>query len=343
MNKYLKQYQEILSNPLLEEHEKLGLLKDILLREEYDASLLINTSEKISDLTQHFLTNSQNKVVTNVLIKSGFMSLDHLFAGFQLGELVVIGARPSMGKTQFMVNLALHFSDKFPVQYFTFDLSKSALTNRFISCETGISMQDLMLQEFTTLESEKLINCAKAFEQNKVFINDDIQESLTTFLSICIEMIKTKGVKVIMIDYLQLMSTNRHRGNREQEISLISRELKKLARNYHVCVIATSQLSRSVETRGGDKRPILSDLRESGAIEQDADKLIFLYRPEYYKITEDENGDTTIGLMEVIVAKNRIGKLGSVMLTVNENFTSFSDSADNFAIDFPLDRLPDFK
>ncbi|MBK6953811.1 MAG: DnaB-like helicase C-terminal domain-containing protein [Crocinitomicaceae bacterium] len=153
-------------------------------------------------------------------------------------------------------------------------------------------------------------------------------------------------MKIIVVDYLQLMGSHRNRYNRETEMSIISRALKNIARDLNVCVIAASQLSRSVETRGGDKRPYLSDLRESGAIEQDADKVIFLYRGNYYGLIEDENGMPTDGIAELIVAKNRSGTLDNIRMSIDSEFTRFTDldSADlNRKFFFKNDRLNSLK
>ncbi len=315
-----------------------------LLIDDYEEVKQEDTSESLSSLTTSYIENLDAEKIHSSFIYTGFLGLDNLTGGFCLGDFIVIAARPSMGKTQLMVDLSLRFSKAgFSVHYFTFDLSKKALTDRFLSCESGISIQNLTHQTLNKEEKTKLIACEKSLTETVICISDDVQQSLTGFITLCVDLAVNKGVKVIVIDYLQLLSTFRFKNNREQQIALITREIKKMAKTHKVCVIATSQLSRSVETRGGDKRPMLSDLRESGAIEQDADKVLFLYRPEYYHITEDENGNSIKGQMEIIVAKNKTGVISSTNLIVNEHFTSFCDFDDAYEITLPEDRLTDFK
>lgn len=314
-----------------------------LIVDDYEEVKQEDNSESLGSLTNDYLRKLENENSSKSFIYTGFSDLDAITGGFCLGDFNVVAARPGMGKTQFMVDLSLRFSKAgFPVHYFTFDLSKKGIADRFIACESGISLQNLVHQTLNEEERTKLIACEKSFSETVINISDDIQQSLTGFIKLCVDLVITKGVKVIVIDYIQLISTFRFKNNREQQIALITREIKKMARAHNVCVIVTSQLSRSVENRGGDKRPMLSDLRESGAIEQDADKVLFLYRPEYYKITEDENGNNTHGQMEVIVAKNKTGITSTSYLIVDEKFTSFTDYSEVFKIDFPLDRFPDF-
>jgi replicative DNA helicase len=311
-----------------------------LIIDDYEEVKQVDTSESLSSLTNTYIKDWQAQKVESSFIYTGFPTLDALTGGFCLGDFIVVAARPGMGKTQLMVDLTLRFSRAgFPVHYFTFDLSKKGLTDRFIACESGIALHQVIHHQLNEQEASKIWACDKSLSETLVGISEDIQQSLTGFIALCVDLVTNKGIKVIVIDYLQLLSTFRFKNNREQQIALITRELKKMARAHKVCVIATSQLSRSVETRGGDKRPMLSDLRESGAIEQDADKVLFLYRPEYYQITEDEYGNSTIGQMEVIVAKNKTGITSTANLMVNAHFTSFSDGGGIYDITLPADRL----
>jgi replicative DNA helicase len=178
----------------------------------------------------------------------------------------------------------------------------------------------------------------------KLRIVDRQAQSMGAFKALCKQHVEEFGVKVIFVDYLQLLSSNRYRNSRELEISHISRELKNLARDLNICVVATSQLSRSVEQRGGDKRPILSDLRESGAIEQDADKVFFLYRPEYYGFMINDMGMSNERLLELIMAKNRSGALERVRLKIDKFFTRFIPFEEtNTTFEVNEDRIDDFK
>lgn len=224
-----------------------------------------------------------------------------------------------------------------PVLYFTFDLSEYLLTSRFIASVSGIPASKILQHDLTDEERNKLSSIENELNRHKLFINDSYNNSLTAFKAHCQKQIEENGVKVIFVDYLQMMSSNKYRNSRELEISYISRELKNIAKDFNVCVIATSQLSRALESRGGSKHPQLSDLRESGAIEQDADKVIFIYRPEYYGLECDEEGNNTAGLTEIILAKNRNGSLGSIKLLRDNYFTNFR-SFDTYKNDFSFSQ-----
>lgn len=319
------------NNPNADEREIVFHLKQLLYETELQNSV-IKESKSISELVSDSLNQLNNSENSNT-IKSGFADLDKMMGGFGLGEFIVIGGRPAMGKTQLLVNLSLKISHTIPVLYFTFDLSEHLLTSRFIASVSGIPTSKILQHGLTNEEKSKLSTIESVLNKHKIFVNDSCNNSLTTFKAHCQKQIEENGVKVIFVDYLQMMSSNKYRNSRELEISYISRELKNIAKDFNVCVVATSQLSRAVEMRGGDKRPMLSDLRESGAIEQDSDKVIFIYRPEYYGLEYDEEGNNTAGVMELILAKNRNGSLGTVKLMRDNNFTAFR-SFDNYHTDF---------
>lgn len=328
--------QNIIGNQNADEKEQLFQLKGVL----YEAELrnqVARESKSIADLVSDSLTQLKGETHQGNAIKTGFAEFDKLFGGFGFGELIVIGGRPSMGKTQLLVNLSLNISVAEPVLYFTFDLSEFALTSRFISSFSGIAVNKILQNELSAEQKDKLASIGNGFSKYKIFVNDSCNNSLTALKAQCLKQIEENGVKVIVVDYLQMMSSSRYRNNREVEISHISRELKNIAKDFNVCVVASSQLSRAVETRGGTKRPQLSDLRESGAIEQDADKVIFIYRPEYYGLDSDEEGNSTAGLTELILAKNRNGCLGSVNLLRDSNFTNYRDF-DEFKHEFSFSK-----
>lgn len=304
--------ERIIRKPDIREKDIIYQLEQLL----YDTKLhniVEKESRSITDLVSESLIQLNGTTRTDI-IKSGFEDFDDSFGGFGLGEFVVIGGRPGMGKTQLLVNLSLNISAEMPILYFTFDLSDYSLAHRFISSISGIAIDDILQHKFNDEQKGKLALVEKEFSKHQIFINDSFNNSISTFKAHFQKMIEEKGVKVIFVDYLQMMSSNKYRNNRELEISYISRELKSIAKDFNVCVIATSQLSRAVESRGGLKYPQLSDLRDSGALEQDADKVIFIYRPEYYDLEIDEAGDSTAGVTELILAKNRRGKLGTVKL-----------------------------
>lgn len=316
--------QSVISNQGLDEAEMMQQIKHLVYEFE-TKDKLIKESKPILELAKENLKTFQNNELSPDLIKTEFKALDMAIGGLSLGEFVVIGGRPSMGKTQFLVSLALNISVKVPTLYFTFDLSQTAITNRFISALSGVAVNKLIQNSLDTKDRARLVNVEMELEQHRILINDSSNSSISALKSQSLKHIQEDGVKIIIVDFLQMMSSNRYRNSREVEIGYISRELKNIAKDNNVCVIASSQLSRAVESRGGDKRPMLSDLRESGAIEQDADKVIFIHRPEYYGFLEDEDGNNVTGVAEILIAKNRNGRVDNIRLMVDNEFTKFKD------------------
>lgn len=268
-------------------------------------------------------------------IPSGFTSLDRITSGWQNSDLVVIAARPGMGKSAFVVsamrNAAVDFN--LPVAIFSLEMSNVQLVNRLISAEAELEGDKIRKGSLADYEWEQLVHKTAKLSNAPIFIDDTPALSILELRAKSRRLKAQHDVKLIIVDYLQLMtgdSTRGNSGNREQEIASISRALKNIAKELDIPVLALSQLSRAVETRGGDKRPQLSDLRESGSIEQDADLVMFLYRPEYYGITEDENGQPTHGLGEMIIAKHRNGSLDTAQLKFIGKYTKFTDLDFNF-------------
>ncbi|MFD1063584.1 replicative DNA helicase [Winogradskyella litorisediminis] len=272
-------------------------------------------------------------------IPTGFDKLDKLTSGWQPSDLIIVAARPGMGKTALTLTMARNIAVDFnqPVAFFSLEMSSVQLITRLISSETGLSSEKLRTGKLEKHEWEQLNVKVKTLEQAPLFIDDTPSLSIFDLRAKARRLASQYGIKVIMIDYLQLMTAggSQKGGNREQEISMISRNLKALAKELSVPVIALSQLSRAVETRGGSKRPLLSDLRESGAIEQDADIVSFIYRPEYYKIDEwdDEERSPTEGQGEFIVAKHRNGGLENIRLKFIGHLGKF-DNLDDFDTPF---------
>jgi len=256
-------------------------------------------------------------------IPTGFLDLDYKMSGLQPSDLILVAARPSMGKTAFVLNIAQHvaFKVKKSVAIFSLEMSKEQLVNRLFSLEAQVDSQSLRTGNLKDEDWEKLIESAGIIGKSKLIIDDTPGISISELRSKCRKFKLEHGLDLIIIDYLQLM-TGRVGGrseSRQQEISEISRSLKGLARELNVPVIALSQLSRAVEQRP-DHRPMLSDLRESGAIEQDADVVMFIYRDDYYnKDTEMKN------IAEIIIAKQRNGSIGTVNLTWLPNYTKFAN------------------
>ncbi len=253
-------------------------------------------------------------------IPSGFNKVDKLTSGWQQSDLVIIAARPGMGKTAFALSMARNIavSHDIPVAFFSLEMSSIQLITRLISSETGLSSEKLRTGNLAKHEWEQLNVKVKGLEKAPLYIDDTPSLSIFDLRAKARRLSSQYGIQLLVVDYLQLMTAggSQKGGNREQEISTISRNLKALAKELNIPVIALSQLSRAVETRGGSKRPLLSDLRESGAIEQDADIVSFIYRPEYYKIDEwdDEERTPTTGQAEFIVSKHRNGGLDEIRL-----------------------------
>ncbi|PWJ38614.1 replicative DNA helicase [Sediminitomix flava] len=262
-------------------------------------------------------------------VPSGFTWLDRVTSGWQRSDLIIIAARPAMGKTAFVLSNLRNAAVKFnvPVAIFSLEMSAAQLVKRMISAEAELESEKLKTGKLSDEEWKKFIDKTPKLTEAPIFIDDTPALSVLELRAKCRRLKAQHDIQIIVIDYLQLMSggSGTAKGNREQEIAFISRSLKQLAKELNVPVIALSQLSRAVETRGGDKRPQLSDLRESGSIEQDADMVCFLYRPEYYDITEDEEGNSVLGLGEVIIAKHRNGGLENVKLRFIGKYTRFED------------------
>lgn len=269
---------------------------------------------------------------------TGFSKLDALTSGWQPSDLIIIAARPGMGKTAFVISMAKNMAIDFnqPVALFSLEMSSVQLITRMISSETGLTSEKLRKGNLEPHEWEQLNVKVKKLSDAPIFIDDTPALSIFDLRAKARRLVSQHGVKILVIDYLQLMTAGGAGGNREQEISMISRNLKALAKELNIPVIALSQLSRAVETRGGSKRPLLSDLRESGAIEQDADIVSFIFRPEYYGMTEWDDDDHTPceGQGEFIVAKHRNGGLDNIRLKFIGHLAKFADLEEGFSSEF---------
>lgn len=262
-------------------------------------------------------------------IPCGFSELDRMTAGWQRSDLVIVAARPSMGKTAFVLSMARNIAvnHKVPVAIFSLEMSSAQLVQRLVSSEIEIPADRIRTGKLLTREWEQLHDKVGALAKSPFFIDDTPSISLFELRAKARRLKMQHNIDLIIVDYLQLMTVggDQRMMNREQEVSIISRGLKAIAKELNVPVIALSQLNRSVETRGGDRRPQLSDLRESGAIEQDADIVLFIHRPERFGILEDEEGNSTKGLAQIIVAKHRNGEVGDVRLKFVGEFARFMD------------------
>lgn len=363
--------QRVSSSAHIEFHARIILQKFIqrslikisseIIEDAYDETkdvfdLLDNAEAKLYEVTQGNVKKSTETAQSLVIqakkkieeiankeglsgIPSGFDKLDKLTSGWQPSDLVIIAARPGMGKTALTLSMARNIAvnANIPVAFFSLEMSSVQLITRLISSETGLSSEKLRTGRLEKHEWEQLNVKVKALEQAPLYIDDTPSLSIFDLRAKARRLSSQYGIKLIVVDYLQLMTAggSQKGGNREQEISTISRNLKALAKELELPVIALSQLSRAVETRGGSKRPLLSDLRESGAIEQDADIVSFIYRPEYYKIDEwdDDERSPTEGQAEFIVAKHRNGGLDSIRMKFIGHLGKF-DNLDDFETPF---------
>jgi len=371
--------QKVSSSAHVEFHARIILQKYIqrrlitisneIIQESYDETrdvfdLLDDAEGKLFEVTQGNLKKSSEKsesLVKQALEKieeisnkegmsgvaSGFYKLDEITSGWQPSDLVIIAARPGMGKTAFVMSMAKNIAIKFKqgVAIFSLEMSSVQLITRMISSETGLTSEKLRKGNLLAHEWEQLNVKVKDLSNAPIFIDDTPSLSIFDLRAKARRLVSQHDIKIVIIDYLQLMTSgaNSKSGNREQEISMISRNLKALAKELEVPVIALSQLSRAVETRGGSKRPLLSDLRESGAIEQDADIVSFIYRPEYYKQTEwdDEARSNCEGQAEFIIAKHRNGGLDNIRLKFIGHLAQFADLEEEFATEFQS-KMNDF-
>lgn len=310
---------------LLDKAEKnlFSIAENNLKRNSEDISSLLMTELKEIDVR---MANSEDHLNG---VPSGFIDLDRATGGWQKSDLIILAARPAMGKTAFTLALARNASvdHKRPVAVFSLEMSSAQLVQRLISMETHIPAEKIRRGSLEQYEYQILTSKIDNLRNAPIFIDDTPAINVFELRSKCRRLKQQHDIQMVVIDYLQLMSgsVDNKGGNREQEISQISRALKSLAKELEIPVIALSQLSRAVETRGGDKKPILSDLRESGAIEQDADIVVFLYRGEYYGIDTDADGQSTKDIAEVIIAKHRNGPVTTVRTRFINRFAKFEN------------------
>jgi len=271
---------------------------------------------------------------------SGFTEIDRITSGWQSSDLIIVAARPSMGKTAFVLSMTrkMAIDHNTPVGFFSLEMSSVSLVNRLIVAETGIKAEKIRNGDLLDFEWEQLDHKIKDLENAPIYIDDTPAISIFELRAKARRLKRKHDIGIIFIDYLQLMTgPPETRGNREQEVSTISRNLKAVAKELNIPIVALSQLNRSVETRGGDKRPQLSDLRESGAIEQDADLVLFIHRPEYYGILTDDDGNSMHGIAQIIIAKHRNGAVGDVPLKFSKETASFEELSQIDSFDGAVD------
>ena len=348
LQKFIQRSLIRISNEIIEEaYDEATDVFDLLDKAETRLYDVAQGNTKRSEETAQSLVNQAKAVIeskgkegVDIGVKTGFTDLDNLTSGWQPSDLIIVAARPGMGKTAFVLSMARNIAIQHnkAVAFFSLEMSSVQLITRLISAETGLSSEKLRKGDLEEHEWEQLTVKVKDLEQSKIFIDDTPSLSIFDLRAKARRLKSKHDISIIIIDYLQLMTAGgngKGGGNREQEISTISRNLKALAKELNIPVIALSQLSRAVETRGPSKRPLLSDLRESGAIEQDADIVSFIYRPEYYKIDtwDDEEETPTQGQAEFIVAKHRNGGLDNIRLKFIGSQGKF-DNLESRSLDF---------
>ncbi|AER40748.1 MAG: replicative DNA helicase [Flavobacteriales bacterium] len=360
--------QKVISSAHIEYHSRIVQQKFLLRRlisisseiieNCYDEStdvfeLLDKAESKLFEINQKYLKEKKYETTQSLIMKaidrikkvesnkegwsgiySGFYKMDKITYGWQNSDLIILASRPGMGKTTFMLSMVRNIviEQKIPVVIFSLEMSSIQLITRLIASETGISSEKLKKASLSNLDWKRIFHKTKKLKEAPLFIDDTPALSIFSLRAKCRRLISKHGIKLVLIDYMQLMGIsdsgyNNKSRNREQEISIISRSLKSIAKELDIPIIALSQLSRAVETRGGSRRPLLSDLRESGAIEQDADIVLFIYRPEYYGFHtwDTEEKDSCIGQAEIIIAKHRNGGLGKVRLRFISDQVKFMD------------------
>ena len=307
--------------------ERIFQIQDFRLKEGFSLVKpvihdIINDLESRSQSDQHMTG-----------LPSGFRDLDELTVGFQKSDLIVVAGRPSSGKTSFCLNIALNLSlpirehqEQVPVAVFSLEMSKKQLVQRLLSAQANVTVNKMREATLTDLEWHQLTEAANRLFEAPIFIDDTPAISVLELRAKARRLMKQQNIGMVIVDYLQLMRTTGRVESRQQEVSYISRSLKALAKELDIPVMALSQLSRAVEART-DQRPRLADLRESGAIEQDADMVLFIYRPEQAGLSEMPDGHSTKNLAQLILEKNRNGPTDTVELVFVREFTQFKDKS----------------
>ena len=302
------------------ERELFNIAEGNIKRETTKINILIKRAiERIEEAAKH--------EETLVGVPSGYTKLDRLTSGWQKSDLIIIAGRPSMGKTAFALSMGrtIAVEHNRPIAFFSLEMSSVQLVNRLIVSETELPSNRIRNGNLDEHEWKQLDTKIKQLVEAPIYIDDSPAISIFELRAKCRRLKLQHDIQLIFVDYLQLMTGPPNTLSREQEVSSISRSLKSIAKELDVPIVALSQLNRSVEIRSGSKRPQLSDLRESGAIEQDADMVLFIHRPEKYGIFEDDDGNSLVGLAEILLSKNRNGPIGDIILRFREEFAKFTE------------------
>lgn len=308
-------FEQVLNNP---DFTTSQMMKEIeILVDEYEMKMIADSaSASFSELIENLL-RKQKPEMGQGFIQTGFNDYDNTFGGLVPGELVLLAARPAMGKTQLLLNLALNISIRETVLYFSFFQDKTTLAQRLLSLKTEKENSNQENEDAPVNYLEKLIEAAKDLKSYKIIFNDTPQTHISAIKAYIKQHLEIYNAKVIIIDDLLNLVTKETPAERTMQLRFILRELKSIAKENNICIFVSTKLYARIEKRLNNKTPILSDLRENGAIEEDPDKILFLFRPEFYDIATDSYGVSSKGLAELIVAKNTSGSLGNVHLNFN--------------------------
>lgn len=320
MNNFLEQLKNLLEQ---HKHQPDELVRQCELLAQ--KATTVNEDLCILNLQNILEAFHEQQRVKRLTYFSKIQTLDDISGGFATGEITVIGGRPGMGKTQFLLYLAINLSSQAPVLYLNLDLNEHQLHSRIVNM---LVPQDDSIPQINNITDVEYCNHLKLneFQQHcKLYVARQLNGKISQILDYIEKAIEENHIRIICLDYLQLIYAQFKSKYRDTEIYEIMRTLKQWAIKKNVCIIITSQLSRAVETRGGSKIPILSDFRDSGSIEEMADKVLFIFRYEYYNIDFDENGNTTDNMVQLLVAKNKTGATGTVQLIRNNDFTTFQE------------------
>lgn len=305
---------------------------------------LVTAQQKVSQPFATLMSTEIQKQINSTgklnFIATGFPNFDQQYGGFALGEYIILGSRPTIGNAQLLISLALNISKQIPLAFFTNRMSEANLIQRFLSTIQNIELKKLVQHDLDDNEKQSLSSLD--LKEYKLHISNAQAYNMVLFFNECQRLVQEEGVKVIVLDNIQHLSNTNYRKEKEFELNLISRKIKQFATEHQVCFIVSSQLSRAVESRHESKVPQLFDLRESGALEEDADKIFFLYKPLYYGIESDD--EPLDGERHWHLAKNQSGHTGTIKLCMNElknNITEF-ESKTFHPLDFPKLRLGEF-
>jgi replicative DNA helicase len=324
--------QKILSNKTDSTETKLKKIEALMVPDEPAPK---SNSNKIGNIFNQKLESILSKGYLGSQLNTGFGGIDLVFGGFHKSELVIFGGRPSMGKSQFLINLALHLikTDK-SVLFFSMQMSEMQVVLRIMAAITGIRLSNISTNKLSAEEIAEIAEQAKQIADFKLFVNDNCFD-FSAFIPHCEQQIQENGTEIVFIDDIDMLFLNKTK----KESHAFAKEICNLAKSHNITIIMSTSISRKMEMRGGDRIPRLSDFTINEYLEQHADKIIALYRPEYYGIYMDENGVDTQNILELFLVKNKQGSQNAARFKINNNFTQFCDDVEYDTIDNLLEHM----